>query len=75
MSNPKLRRAELMTRIAGFEAIAKQRGDVGELYRDVSFPHAFSASKKLRAILIMTRPRQDRLSNIFAASGPRFAPS
>lgn len=28
-SNPKLRRAELMTRIAGFEAFADQRGDVG----------------------------------------------
>lgn len=32
MSNPKLRRAELMTRIAGFEACAKQAGHAGEFY-------------------------------------------
>ena len=30
VSNPAIRRGELMTRIAGFETIARQRGDVGE---------------------------------------------
>lgn len=32
VSNPKLRRAELMVRCAGFEAVAKGRGDVAEFY-------------------------------------------
>ncbi len=32
VSNPKIRRAELMTRIAGFELLAKERGDAAEFY-------------------------------------------
>lgn len=32
VSNPQLRRAELMTRIRGFEEVAKARGDTGEFY-------------------------------------------
>lgn len=32
VANPALRRAELMTRIAGFEILSKKRGDVGEFY-------------------------------------------
>ncbi len=32
VSNPKIRRSELMTRIAGFEEIAKQSGHIGEFY-------------------------------------------
>lgn len=32
VSNPKLQRAELMTRIAGFEIVSKELGHVGEFY-------------------------------------------
>ncbi len=32
VSNPKIRRAELMTRIAGFELMAKELGDAAEFY-------------------------------------------
>ena len=32
VSNPKIRRAELMTRIAGFELLAKHNGDTAEFY-------------------------------------------
>lgn len=32
VSNPKLRRNELMTRIAGFELVAQQRGDMAVMY-------------------------------------------
>ncbi len=32
VSNPKVRRAELMTRIKGFELVAKQLGHIGEFY-------------------------------------------
>ncbi len=32
ISNPKNRRAELMTRISGFEIVAEQLGDIGEFY-------------------------------------------
>jgi len=32
VSNPHVRRSELMTRIAGFETVAQNKGDVGEFY-------------------------------------------
>jgi hypothetical protein len=32
VSNPKNRRAELMTRVAGFDAVALSRGDIGVFY-------------------------------------------
>ena len=46
-SNPKLRRMELMTRISGFEELAKEQGLVGEFYT-VTAPSKYHSQKRYK---------------------------
>lgn len=45
VSNPKIRRAELMVRMRGFEELAKEQGRVGEFYT-ITCPSKFHATKR-----------------------------
>lgn len=47
VSNPKLKRMELMTRISGFEDLAKEQGLVGEFYT-LTAPSKYHAQKRYK---------------------------
>lgn len=81
ISNPEIRRMELMAQIAGIERVAMQRGDIG-MFVTITTPSKYHPTKvtgkkdEKRPLLIitgrkrLTRQRTDR--HILFASGRKY---
>ena len=76
VSNPRIRRCELMARMAGFEQIAQDLGHVGEFYSLTALPACTPGYPKMvRSTQPMTAPCPTWRKNISARYGPGYGQS